>query len=77
VLSSLVSTYIYKEKAESEEINECVLMDMEEQRSLEETSTWAVSVFCFFFLLTSLIIEGSLHKLAEVLLAKYIYSEFP
>ncbi|ESW04755.1 hypothetical protein PHAVU_011G122800 [Phaseolus vulgaris] len=42
-------------------------MDMEEQRSLEETSTWAVSVFCFFFLLTSLIIEGSLHKLAEIL----------
>jgi len=62
--------------AESEEINEDqrrVLMEIGEERSLEETPTWAVSVFCFFFLLISLIIEGSLHKLSEVLLTKYIY----
>lgn len=44
-----------------------VLMEIGEERSLEETATWAVSVFCFFLLLISLIIEGSLHKLSEVL----------
>ncbi|KAG2397146.1 MLO-like protein [Vigna angularis] len=42
-------------------------MEIGEERSLEETATWAVSVFCFFFLLISLIIEGSLHKLTELL----------
>ncbi|XP_047180805.1 MLO-like protein 9 [Vigna umbellata] len=42
-------------------------MEIGEERSLEETATWAVSVFCFFFLLISLIIEGSLHKLSELL----------
>lgn len=42
-------------------------MDIGKERSLEETPTWAVSVFCFFFLMISLIIEGGLHKLAEVI----------
>ncbi|KAK7405014.1 hypothetical protein VNO78_06145 [Psophocarpus tetragonolobus] len=42
-------------------------MEIGKERSLEETSTWAVSVFCFFFLIISLIIEGGLHKLAEIL----------
>ncbi|RZC09588.1 MLO-like protein 12 isoform F [Glycine soja] len=41
-------------------------MDIGKERSLEETPTWAVSVFCFFFLMISLIIEGGLHKLAEI-----------
>ncbi|KAI4333904.1 hypothetical protein L6164_018657 [Bauhinia variegata] len=36
-------------------------------RSLEETSTWAVSVFCLFLLLVSLAIEGGLHKLTRFL----------
>ncbi|CAJ1978880.1 unnamed protein product [Sphenostylis stenocarpa] len=40
-------------------------MDMGKERSLEETPTWAVAVCCFFFLVISLIIEFSLHKLAE------------
>ncbi|XP_028193740.1 MLO-like protein 12 isoform X2 [Glycine soja] len=42
-------------------------MDIGKERSLEETPTWAVSVFCFFFLMISLIIEGGLHKLSEIL----------
>ncbi|KAL5130921.1 MLO-like protein 12 [Glycine soja] len=42
-------------------------MDIGKERSLEETPTWAVSVFCFFFLMISLIIEGGLHKLSEVI----------
>ncbi|KAI4322730.1 hypothetical protein L6164_022397 [Bauhinia variegata] len=36
-------------------------------RSLEETSTWAVSVLCLFFLLISVSIEGGLHKLTKFL----------
>ncbi|XP_029128656.1 MLO-like protein 12 isoform X2 [Cajanus cajan] len=42
-------------------------MDIGKERTLEETPTWAVSVFCFFFLTISLIIEGGLHKLTEIL----------
>ncbi|KAK7263702.1 hypothetical protein RJT34_31296 [Clitoria ternatea] len=42
-------------------------MNIGEERSLEATPTWAVSVFCFFFLIISLIIEGGLHKLTEIL----------
>jgi hypothetical protein len=37
-----------------------------EQRSLEKTPTWAVSICCFIVLVISLIIDGGLHKLAEV-----------
>jgi len=43
-----------------------------EQRSLEETPTWAVSVCCFIVLVISLLIEGGLHKLAEVIINYYI-----
>ncbi|CAL5212805.1 unnamed protein product [Lathyrus oleraceus] len=38
-----------------------------EQRSLEDTPTWAVSICCFFVLVISLIIEHGLHKFTEVL----------
>lgn len=38
-----------------------------EQRSLEDTPTWAVSVCSFFVLIVSLIIEAGLHKLTEVI----------
>lgn len=39
-----------------------------EQRSLEETPTWAVSICCLFVLVISLIIEGGLHKFTEVII---------
>ncbi|RDX67107.1 MLO-like protein 12, partial [Mucuna pruriens] len=42
-------------------------MDLGKERSLQETPTWAVSVFCFFFLIISLIIESSLHKFSQIL----------
>ncbi|KAK7257401.1 hypothetical protein RIF29_31357 [Crotalaria pallida] len=42
-------------------------MDIGDQKSLEDTPTWAVAVFCFFLLIISLIIEGSLHKLTQLL----------
>ncbi|CAK8577061.1 unnamed protein product [Lathyrus sativus] len=38
-----------------------------EQRSLEDTPTWAVSICCLFVLVISLIIEHGLHKFTEVL----------
>ncbi|CAJ2642193.1 unnamed protein product [Trifolium pratense] len=41
-----------------------------EQRSLEETPTWAVSVCCFIVLVISLIIEGGVHNLVEHLKKK-------
>ncbi|WJX44600.1 hypothetical protein P8452_31551 [Trifolium repens] len=41
-----------------------------EQRSLEKTPTWAVSICCFIVLVISLIIDGGLHKLAEILRKK-------
>ncbi|XP_073225957.1 MLO-like protein 6 isoform X2 [Cicer arietinum] len=41
-----------------------------EQRSLEDTPTWAVSVCSFFVLIVSLIIEAGLHKLTEHLKKK-------
>lgn len=44
------------------------IMAEEEQRSLEDTPTWAVSVCCFFFVIISLMIGGGLHKLTEVII---------
>jgi archaellum component FlaD/FlaE len=44
-----------------------------EQRSLEKTPTWAVSICCFIVLVISLIIDGGLHKLAEVINYYYYY----
>ncbi|XP_057748844.1 MLO-like protein 6 isoform X1 [Arachis stenosperma] len=41
--------------------------EQEEQRTLEETPTWAVSICCFFFILLSLSIEAGLHKLSAIL----------
>ncbi|RYR68697.1 hypothetical protein Ahy_A03g015181 [Arachis hypogaea] len=41
--------------------------EQEEQRTLEETPTWAVSICCFFFILLSLSIEVGLHKLSAIL----------
>ena len=54
-------------------------MAEEEQRSLEDTPTWAVSVCCFFFVVISLMIEGGLHKLTEVIInmpKTYIYEVY-
>ncbi|XP_027348183.1 MLO-like protein 12 [Abrus precatorius] len=42
-------------------------MDIGEERSLEHTPTWAISIFCCFFLIISIIIDGGLHKLTELL----------
>lgn len=57
-----------------------VFMDEGGQRSLEDTPTWAVSVFCFFFLIISFTIDGGLHKLTEVInkytIDLYIYEAY-
>ncbi|CAN8245110.1 unnamed protein product [Cochlearia groenlandica] len=39
------------------------MSDQVKERTLEETSTWAVAVVCFFLLLISIVIEKLIHKI--------------
>lgn len=36
------------------------------EKTLEETSTWAVAVVCFVLLLISIVIEKLIHKMGSV-----------
>ncbi|KAL0856887.1 hypothetical protein Bca101_062041 [Brassica carinata] len=41
------------------------MADKVEERTLQQTSTWAVAVVCFFLLLISIVIEKLIHKLGN------------
>ena len=42
------------------------MADKVDERTLQQTSTWAVAVVCFFLLLISIVIEKLIHKLGNV-----------
>lgn len=42
------------------------MAEMQEERSLEETPTWAVAVVCFVILVISIIIEHVIHLIGAV-----------
>ena len=42
------------------------MADKVDEKTLQQTSTWAVAVVCFFLLLFSIVIEKLIHKLGTV-----------
>lgn len=48
------------------------------ERTLEETSTWAVAVVCFVLLFISIVLEHSIHKIGTVSTLRFVLiSRFP
>ncbi|KAF2570255.1 hypothetical protein F2Q70_00001674 [Brassica cretica] len=44
------------------------MADKVDEKTLQQTSTWAVAVVCFFLLLFSIVIEKLIHKLGTYFL---------
>jgi len=54
------------------------MADQVKERTLEETSTWAVAVVCFVLLFISIVLEHSIHKIGTVSLFIFLLiSRFP